>query len=46
MRYADDFIVTGRSKALLEEEVKPLIEEFMLRGRQKINPIFAGLSWV
>ena len=29
VRYADDFIVTGRSKELLEQEVKPLIEQFM-----------------
>ncbi|HFQ5889646.1 group II intron reverse transcriptase/maturase [Pseudomonas aeruginosa] len=29
VRYADDFIVTGHSKELLESEVMPLIEEFM-----------------
>jgi RNA-directed DNA polymerase len=29
VRFADDFIVTGISKALLEQEVKPLIEQFM-----------------
>ncbi len=28
-RYADDFIVTGASKELLEHEVKPFIEAFM-----------------
>jgi len=28
-RFADDFIVTGDSKELLEGEVKPLIEAFM-----------------
>lgn len=28
IRYADDFIVTGRSKELLESEVKPLVTEF------------------
>ncbi len=28
VRYADDFIVTGRSKELLEAEVKPLVTEF------------------
>jgi RNA-directed DNA polymerase len=34
-RYADDFIVTGRTKELLEQEAKPLIEEFMRdRGLQ------------
>ncbi len=29
IRYADDFIITGRSKELLEQEVKPLVEQFM-----------------
>ncbi len=28
VRYADDFIVTGRSKELLESDVKPLVAEF------------------
>ena len=28
-RYADDFIVTGRSPELLENEVKPMIQEFL-----------------
>jgi len=35
VRYADDFLVTGRTKELLEHEVKPLIEEFLReRGLQ------------
>ena len=29
IRYADDFIVTGKSKELLERDVKPLIEQFL-----------------
>src|SRR3989441_11054257 len=29
VRFADDFIITGSSKELLEEEVKPLVEAFM-----------------
>lgn len=29
VRYADDFIITGCSKELLEQEVKPLVEDFM-----------------
>lgn len=29
VRYADDFIVTGISKEILEQEVKPVIEAFM-----------------
>jgi RNA-directed DNA polymerase len=29
VRYADDFIITGRSKELLENEVKPLVISFL-----------------
>lgn len=29
IRYADDFVITGRSKELLEDEIKPLVEEFL-----------------
>ena len=29
VRYADDFIITGRSKEVLETEIKPLISEFL-----------------
>jgi RNA-directed DNA polymerase len=28
-RYADDFIITGRSRELLEDEVRPLVERFL-----------------
>ncbi|MGF6305021.1 MULTISPECIES: group II intron maturase-specific domain-containing protein [Paraburkholderia] len=29
VRYADDFLITGYSKELLEDEVKPLVEVFL-----------------
>jgi RNA-directed DNA polymerase len=29
VRYADDFVITGKSKDLLEKEVKPLVEQFL-----------------
>jgi RNA-directed DNA polymerase len=29
IRYADDFVITGRSKELLEGEIKPLVEQFL-----------------
>ena len=33
VRYADDFIITGSSKELLESKVKPLVEKFLsIRG--------------
>jgi RNA-directed DNA polymerase len=38
VRYADDFIVTGRSKELLEQEVMPLIEEFMRERGLTLSP--------
>ncbi len=31
VRYADDFIVSGISKELLEDEVKPIVEAFMAK---------------
>ena len=35
VRYADDFIVTGATRELLEQRVKPAIEEFLaVRGLQ------------
>src|SRR5437879_12148124 len=29
IRFADDFVITGSSKEVLEHEVKPLVEQFM-----------------
>jgi RNA-directed DNA polymerase len=29
IRYADDFVITGRTKEILEKEVKPLVEDFL-----------------
>ena len=35
VRYADDFVITGNSKELLEQEVKPWVEQFLaVRGLQ------------
>ena len=53
IRYADDFIVTASSKEILEEKVKPLIEQFLLaRGLQlsqektHITPISQGFNFL
>jgi len=53
VRYADDFLVTGRTKELLEQEVKPLIKEFLReRGLQlsaektSITPIEEGFDFL
>ena len=38
VRYADDFIITGKSKEILENEVKPLVEEFMAERGLMLSP--------
>ncbi len=38
VRYADDFIITGSSKDLLEDEVKPLVERFLLERGLQLSP--------
>jgi RNA-directed DNA polymerase len=38
VRYADDFIITGSSKELLEEEVKPLVESFLKERGLELSP--------
>jgi RNA-directed DNA polymerase len=38
IRYADDFVITGRSKEQLENEVKPLVEHFMRERGLRLSP--------
>ena len=38
IRYADDFIITGRTKELLEGEVKPLVEQFLQSRGLELSP--------
>ncbi len=38
VRYADDFIVTAHSKEMLEDEVRPLIEQFMRERGLELSP--------
>ena len=38
MIYADDFIITGSSKELLEKEVKPLVEQFLRERGLELSP--------
>src|SRR5437763_8136419 len=38
IRYADDFCVTGNSKELLEQEVKPLVEQFLGERGLQLSP--------
>src|SRR5882672_4818995 len=53
VRYADDFIITGNSKKLLEQEVKPYVEAFLAeRGlelsqeKTKITHISEGFDFL
>jgi RNA-directed DNA polymerase len=53
IRYADDFVITGRSKEILEHEVKPLVEKFLAeRGltlsqeKTKITHIETGFDFL
>ena len=38
VRYADDFVITGTSKELLEKEVKPLVEQFLRERGLQLSP--------
>jgi RNA-directed DNA polymerase len=53
IRYADDFVITGRTKEILEHEVKPLVEKFLAeRGltlsveKTKITHIEKGFDFL
>ena len=38
IRYADDFCITGSSKELLEQQVKPLVEQFLCERGLQLSP--------
>jgi RNA-directed DNA polymerase len=38
IRYADDFVITSKSKDLLEREVQPLVEQFLQQRGLKLSP--------
>jgi RNA-directed DNA polymerase len=38
IRYADDFVITGKTKELLEGEVKPLVEQFLRERGLELSP--------
>src|SRR5712691_10352091 len=53
VRYCDDFIITGSSQAVLKQEVKPLVEQFLrVRGlelsqaKTHITPITHGFDFL
>jgi RNA-directed DNA polymerase len=38
IRYADDFIITGATKDVLEKEVRPLVEQFLRERGLQLSP--------
>ncbi len=38
IRFADDFVITGTSKEQLENEIKPLVEQFMRERGLQLSP--------
>lgn len=38
VRYADDFIITGTSKEVLENEVRPMVEKFLAQRGLELSP--------
>src|SRR5579864_6628463 len=38
IRYADDFVITGKSRELLEGEIKPLVEQFLRERGLELSP--------
>ncbi len=53
VRYADDFIITGTSKELLEQEIKPCVEAFLAerglelsQAKTKITHISEGFDFL
>ena len=38
IRYADDFVITGATKELLEIEIKPLVETFLCERGLELSP--------
>ena len=38
IRYADDFVITSRTKELLEGEIKPLVEQFLHERGLELSP--------
>ena len=46
LRYADDFIITGRTKELLEGEIKPLVEQFLQKRGLELSPLKTVITHV
>ena len=46
IRYADDFIVTGKSKRILETKVSPAIEDFLSKRGLSLSPEKTKITYI
>jgi len=46
VRYADDFIITGKSKRILEENIKPVVEEFLRERGLELSPEKTMITYI
>src|ERR1035438_8241047 len=46
VRYADDFLILGTSKELLEKEVKPCVEAFLAERGLQLSPVKTRITHV
>jgi len=46
VRYADDFVITGKSKQLLEKVIKPVVEEFLVERGLTLSPEKTVITYI
>ena len=46
VRYADDFIVTGKSKTILEQKIRPAIEKFLSERGLKLSEEKTSITYI
>jgi RNA-directed DNA polymerase len=46
IRYADDFIITGKSKHLLENNIKPTVEQFLSKRGLSLSPEKTKITYI
>ena len=46
IRYADDFIITGKSLRLLEEDIKPMVESFLAERGLSLSPDKTAITYI
>ncbi len=46
VRYADDFIITGKSRRILEENIQPVVEEFLKERGLELSPEKTVITYI